>query len=1069
MSSWEWTWPVAKAPPGTTGPRVRVVEHVATNRQSMTAATDQTGLAPGVRFSGAQSKTLSAVAVLDVSCSAITLQPDFAPLAGVPALPQHQRDSKRDAAHWLKTVRPALLSCNDAVVNFNAQFVAMYDPLFQFAEELADPDKAKGAQTELVKGLMYLQDIINTQRRPVNEAKDLIEKLYASMTMHEAQLNGDHSEIVARYKGDKSRIADLKARIKACSDAMSKDLSIIGGGATGVVVGGLTTAVGVVLWVDTAGGSTALIWVGVGGVLGSGGVVTYGACDYNKKSAQKAKQTVLLSELSAEIAVANSLRDGVTALVGHLDDARTAVDKLDTAWGQLSRDYENVIAALKSTAGSAEKTALSWLVQANLKASKQQWATLQADAATVKANLLAPMVVDMTAFHEAEKANNPAAPLSPPTPQPVPLAQPSMLSAQNTDDTTWVEGTGKALVSLERDLKSLMQTQHAPPYVADANAAFEAKVTPAIASTNAFIEANEALSAQAGLLRDTAKLDDARRVPQAAKVLGATQKLIDVANVMGAQATKVVAALEGAVATVDKSLAKWHDAIRAREKLDKSRRDDAKKMRDDAQKKIEKAQKGWWCMLSPMAVAVATPRTKIHKAQKCMKTFTQEVQPLDASVKSLLSASADVAGLDAQARTLQRGVDGGLSALQTIEETVKGLQTSVQTDVPFLVKSKLKALAEGVSKARLQHSGTQLLAAVTAAPAATVAQTVTSVLQRVATSGMMVKLAAEECNAQPQLTAVENLLKQDQSLLRRHAVEWLRTHTHNVLSQLARVRGVQATISFIGEETVAFARKDEIANAVAGVDAIVEALSLLQDSLATDKLALRLFDQNVKNDSGAFDIVRTLADDIKEKTLPTLFAKDAAYSANITQACNDIVNRSTEVIVGHLAWGAVLGLSVALGQIEFGAAGKAEVMCLVKEGAKVAVKGASSTLDARGKAGLKKIEEEQGGGDISALIEGRAANVEALSELETDSAILQALLSNVQELSTSSADVLSALTDLGAAYSSEEGNFSVIKYALQGPTPEDGIRKLEAKLAEWADHSTAADLLARTYVTNFAA
>lgn len=333
------------------------------------APKDIVSLAPDTAFQDVQKQSLGAVAVLDLATNAILVQPDFPVLDGLENLKTHQLGSKADANTWRTDVRSTLFSVNDAIINYNTEFSSIYQYLYDFAVQLADPAKCADAQSNLLTGLRDLQQTMAVQKLKVDSAAKKIDDLRSSMTKHESDLKGDMIEIAAKFEGDKGKIEDLKHRITACNDAMRHDLTIVAVGATGIVVGILTTAVGVALWVESVGGSTPVIVVGIGMMLGGGGAMGYAIYDYNKNSDEKASTVRELATIKAEIAVATSLHSGVETLVQHLDVASDALLKLSGAWDQLGRDYQNIIEALQNTQGNVEKTTpLSFLVRANLEA-----------------------------------------------------------------------------------------------------------------------------------------------------------------------------------------------------------------------------------------------------------------------------------------------------------------------------------------------------------------------------------------------------------------------------------------------------------------------------------------------------------------------------------------------------------------------------------------------------------------------------------------------------------------------------------------------------------------------------
>ena len=1045
------------------------------------ATKDTLSLAPDLNFHDAQKQALSAVSVLDVATTAITVQPDFKDLEGVENLKEHQVASKSDANTWRNDVRPTLFSVNDAIINYNTEFGNLYDPLYEFAGQLQDPQKCADAQSNLVAGLQNLQGVLKVQKDRVDLAAEKINGLRESMLTHESALNGDLTEIKAKYEGDKGRLAATENKITAYDTAMSRDLTIIGSGATGVVVGGLTVAVGVALWLESAGGSTPVIVVGVGVIVAGGAAAGYGIYDYNKSSDSKAAAIRELSTINAEIAVAKLLTTDVSTLVTHLDTASEALKKLSDGWGQLDRDYQNIIEALENTQGNAEKTKpLAFIVQANLRTSKQQWDTLVNDANTIKQNLLSPMAVDTSSLDNSD-GKNPARPNAPLGPEKKLMAAHTFLAVsapkqpvvkiQDTGYRLWVENTAKAVFSFESDMNNLITKGTAPAKVVEANNNLTAIAHPAIDATNDFIAATEDLSKEASVLRTTAKLGDDAIVTAAVKVFEEVAAKVVTARENGQTASDKVSKLESSVATVDAALSGWLSDMKAEQAYDQDKLDDATRLREKAQRDKENIKNDYWyCLLGPVACAVVAIEAteRIKNAQSEINAYNSKIPTLDKSLSDLLTSINDTTSLTGNAVALSKSIDGGLTALQVIKSAVDGINADIHNLAPFIVRAHLNAVAdqiEGVATVRLTHSSRMLFKVM----AVVDDKSFIDILQTIASPAMMVQFSALMSSKQPKLVYVENLLKQDQALLLGHTLEWTITYSNNVLSEFSAIRALGDGIQYLGHDVLELAVKGEIANATAGIDSIIDSFSaLMENRLLHDTLGIQLFNENIKNDQNCFN---TVADVLRTQLggssgeLATMEAKESAYTVAITQSLSDIVNDSTRIVCEHLAWGVVLAVTVGTGQIEFAGAAAPTVMYLVKKGANLGIKAASEAGAAQAKAELKKIERK--GDDIDTLVSERSNNLEKICELNADMAILKVLIDDVSNMKENSAAILKVLGDIKGRLQSEIHNFYTIKYDLKSSTPSEGIEKLKTALEAWEDISTASDLLEKSFMVSF--
>jgi len=1043
------------------------------------AANETISLAPDSNFQDAQNNALSAVAMLDIATTAITLQPDFTDLKGIDKLKEHQVASKADADTWRNDVRPVLFSVNDAIINYNTEFGNLYAPLYEFAGQLEDPQKCADAQSNLVAGLQNLQGVLRTQKTRVDSAYEKISALRKSMLTHGSALNGDLNEIKATYEGDKGKIADIENKIAAYDNAMSKDLAIIGFGATGVVVGGLTVAVGVALWLESAGGSTPVIVVGVGLIVAGGGAAGYGIYDYNKSSDKKAAAIRELATVSSEIAVAKSLTTDVSTLVTHLSTASEALKKLSDGWGQLDRDYQNVIDALENTQGNAEKTKpLAFIVQANLKTSKQQWDTLVTDANTVKKNLLSPMKVDTSALDNSD-GKNPAKPNAPLEPAKKRMLTANMFLAtsapqqpiaqlQNTGYRLWVENTAKAVFSFENDMHKLVTKGTAPAKVVEANNNLTAISRPAIDATNNFIAAAEDLSREASLLRKTAKLGDDAIATAAAQVFEEVAAKVVTARESGQTASDKVSKLDSSLATVDSALSGWLSDMKAEHAYEQQKLDDATRLRDKAQRDKENIKNDyWWCFLGAVACAVVAVEAtvRINNAQSEINAYNSKISTLDKSLSDLLNSINDTISLSGNALILYKSIDGGLMALQAIKSTVDGINATIHSLTPFIIRGHLNAVAdqiEGAATARLVHSSRKLFMAM----AVVEEKSFIEILQTITASAMKVQFSALTTTKQPKLVFVENLLKQDQALAVGHTLEWLTNYSNSILSELSAIGALGDNIQYLGNEVLDLAGKGEIANATAGIDSIAESIAaLLERRFMRDTLGLQLFNENIKNDQNSFntvaDVLRTQLEGSSGE-LAQMEAKEAASTAAISQSLSDIVDNSTRIVGEYLAWGLVIAVTIGTGQIEFAGAAAPTVMYLVKKGANLSLKAASSAAEAQAKAELKKIERR--GDDIDQLVSDRSENLEKICKLNADMAILKVLIDDVSKMKENSAAILKTLDDIKNRLQSEIQNFYTIKYAIKSSIPSEGIEKLKVALEAWKDTSKASDLLGKTFM-----
>jgi hypothetical protein len=1053
----------------------------------MDQETPSTSLAPNEAFREDQQKTLSAVAILDIACAAISSQPLFDKMKGVPDLQAHQERSKKMAESWRGNVRPVLFKVNDTIINFSIEFNAFYDPLVAYAEQLADPEKCLEAQSNLIEGLNALMDVLKDQKMSVEKARDRIAALQKEIFENESELAGDLNKIEATYQGEKGELADLKKLVASCESAMSRDLTIIGAGAVGGVVGILVVAVGVAMWVETIGGSTPVIVIGVAMIGGGGAAAGYGIYDYNKSSKQKAEALREISKLDAEIALATTLKTSVSSLISHLDTASRALDKLAGAWGQLERDYENLITALQKTEGNAAKTKpLSFIVKANLSASKDLWNTLKEDAQKVKDNLLAPLKTDTTALDQSDKKN----PSFPDVPTEGPrnlqarslraIEKPALSLEQITTISAqaykpWLESTTQALLGFGNELNTLSSQTTLPPDVQANAKELNATSEPALTAADQFLAANELLSGKALDLRQTTKLSDAEIVGAAHRVLDELTLLIHRATDLGQKASTKVLVLDQAIDKVDASLLKWLQRMQDEKTSDESKLKDAIRLRQDAENRKNDLKKHFWaCFLGPAACAIVALEAgiRIKNAQSDIDAYNKTIVSLDKSLKALLSTVNITTSLTVNAAALGKSVDGGLKAIQVILTTVEGLRGS-ESNVPFILRAHLQALAEqieGISTLRLAKSSRMLQAQLTdGSPDST--QDLLDYLQSLFASALLVHSSSLIISKQPALNSAENLLKENQALVRNHSIDWNTNTHHHVLSQLSALGAIGGEISHLGEEVKKLLDLQDSSAAVEGIEAIKNVFNsywgvhVVDGTLYKDTLALKLLNENLRNDQSIFQVVEgILRNDYAgdQGMLALLNQREKEYTQAINESLEDLVYNSTRVIGEHLAWAIVLGISLGLGQIEIAAAEAPTVMYLIRKGTNISVKAASSAGSAFAQSQIKEIERK--GDNVREFIDKRAENLQELSLLKSDMSVLKVLVNDIEIMAQKSKSVLEALDRIKACISRDMNELSIIKFYVRSGKKEDSEQHLNTFLEKWNKVSLLTKSLEQSYL-----
>lgn len=1084
---------------------------------------ETTSLAPIGEFRSIQQTALNAVTLLDISTSAILVQPDFLSLEKVPQLPEHQKASKTSALAWKETVRPKLFAVNDTIINFNTEFNSLYSYLYQFAEDLSDPNKCADAQTNLIAGILELQKTLRLQQSKVIDANTHINNLLSTMLTCESNLGGDLTLITAQYTGDTGTLHDLTEAIESYEHAMSNDLTIIGLGAAAGVVGLLTIGVGAVLWVESLGGSTPVILLGLAITAGGAAAVGYGISDYNTFSNKKAAATRQLAVLDKEIAVANSLKTGVSSLVQQLDQSTKALDQLSVAWNQLDRDYSSLITALQSTHGNIEQTKpLSFIVKANLTTSKEHWNILQNDAKAIKDNILKTPSIDTSALDNSDgktpvspnvpryvqsTRNMGSATQHPPTynyhnfyPDKYPCcpchkhrknflrstpnrstfytstpnastSNANLKAAQPTSTgyTLWIDNIAKSLLSFEQSLNDLTLTTQVPTPVTNASEQLKAISTSSISAIHLFLASNETLSSNATLLKETADLDDASLLRCVPHVLATLTTQTNEAIASGKAASTQVAQLEGAIDAIDVALSDWLNDMKAEQAFDQAKLADVTRLRDQAQKEKDNLKKDYWfCFLGAIACAVVAIEVniRINNAQAEINAYNKNIATLDTVLSELLLAINITTSLTGNAIILSNNIDGVLKALQYISTTLEGLNTNLDNLTPFILKSHLRALADqidGIATVRLTYAARMLSNAIAKDEPADII----SMLQQLTYSSIMVHSSASTCVHQPKLVYVENLLKQDQALLSGNALEWIISYSNNILSQLSGFKSVGMSIKNLGDEIIKYIKQDDLDAASAGIDAIISTFTLLQEKQFNDALRITLFAHDLENNKSRFT---TVSDELatklegKQGELAALQQSQVAYEQVIKNTLANLVNESTRMVCEFLTWEAVLIFSIGLGQIPIATNLAPTFMYLIKKATKITLDTVSVSGAFVASQEISKIEAQQV--DLDTYITGKEETLVKISALSADIAVLTLLLDDLETMSTYTTQILNLFNLLITAIHEQIQSFYLIKYTLIGSNPQDGLALLETTLENWEHITKAASLLESNFMCN---
>eukprot|EP00475_Leptophrys_vorax_P001648 TRINITY_DN10906_c0_g1_i1.p2 TRINITY_DN10906_c0_g1~~TRINITY_DN10906_c0_g1_i1.p2 ORF type:complete len:358 (+),score=91.21 TRINITY_DN10906_c0_g1_i1:1012-2085(+) len=325
----------------------------------------------------------------------------------------------------------------------------------------------------------------------------------------------------------------------------------------------------------------------------------------------------------------------------------------------------------------------------------------------------------------------------------------------------------------------------------------------------------------------------------------------------------------------------------------------------------------------------------------------------------------------------------------------------------------------------------------------------------------------------PQLLYVENLLKQDADLLRKHSLEWKLAYSGYPLSVCTTLGSFGSIVASECREIKKLITQDKFNESLfaalfADID---EMCGALEDKFSSVSLNLRLFGENLKTDSSYFATVETIlksqiAGD--EGKLRLLQNEESAYVTAINQNLEEASHQTTKFLIEYLEWGAVVGISLAAGQIEFAVpaieTGETILMNVVKTGANAAIKKASEAGVETAKEGVKKIiEEVSQDTNIADAIQKRGEKLQEICLLSSDVAVLQTLIASVKVLNFKAQVVLDMVQTIRDDISKQRSNMTIIKFAARSDQ-EKAKEMLDGAITLWTSVTSAAQTLQDSFI-----
>ena len=311
-----------------------------------------------------QVELTKASTVIQTYVSIILQQPDLK-LKALPNLSAHQKTARDHANNWNDTILPLMSKTDADIIDYANKFDSFYVDLVKYAKDIKNPESKKN----LVEGLNLLLSTIKQKDANVEAVVNDLSTFHKNLNNDSQNFQSDANQAAIKIAGDNGELKALNKELDAIHDAMHRDIGLMAGGATSIVIGSLLIVVGALTEIPSGGLSTALIGGGV--LVVSSGVImeTMGSLNYSQQIDLEKHVHEQLEGDEVELIGLKTTKQQVTGFVDGLANAITAATSLKAAWQTLDADLEELITTIKDVDPSIPST---WLVD-ELNRAKLDW------------------------------------------------------------------------------------------------------------------------------------------------------------------------------------------------------------------------------------------------------------------------------------------------------------------------------------------------------------------------------------------------------------------------------------------------------------------------------------------------------------------------------------------------------------------------------------------------------------------------------------------------------------------------------------------------------------------------
>ncbi|UNT71683.1 alpha-helical pore-forming toxin family protein (plasmid) [Bacillus sp. N447-1] len=254
----------------------------------------------------------------------------------------HQDVARGNANQWLDKIKPALISTNQNIINYNTKFQNYYDTLVKAVD---NKDKST-----LTKGLTRLSSSITENKQKVDNLVEDLKKFRDKMTADTQNFKGDANQLTSILASQNAGIPLMEKQIATLNQAIGKYNKLIIGSSVATALGPIAIIGGTIVIVTGLGVPIAIGLIAGGtATIGAGGAAIIAA----KKELDNAQASIKnirgqISQAQIQIAGVTSVKTQTEYLTNTIDIAITALQNISNQWFTMGSKYNSLLQNIAS-------------------------------------------------------------------------------------------------------------------------------------------------------------------------------------------------------------------------------------------------------------------------------------------------------------------------------------------------------------------------------------------------------------------------------------------------------------------------------------------------------------------------------------------------------------------------------------------------------------------------------------------------------------------------------------------------------------------------------------------------